>query len=65
MSEELARAVGHPVAIVDINDRGGSVRHGATSGDLPDDLRAVLADNPMGQRDRSTPIVVVRLRSEG
>lgn len=48
------------VAIVDINDRGGAVR-AVSDGSL--DARTimdVLRDNPLGQRDQATPIVVVR-----
>jgi F420-0:gamma-glutamyl ligase len=56
----LESAVGVGVAIVDINDFGGTVR--ATSGrSLPAEvLRGVLADNPLGQRRQRTPIGVVR-----
>jgi F420-0:gamma-glutamyl ligase len=62
VAEQLTTQLGHPVAIVDINDRGGSVRAvggSVMSGRL---LAAVLADNPMGQREQSTPVVVVRPR---
>jgi hypothetical protein len=56
----LESALGTGVAIVDINDFGGTVR--ATSGrSLPAEvLRGVLADNPLGQRHQRTPIGVVR-----
>jgi hypothetical protein len=47
------------VAIVDINDRGGSVRAVAGPAMSKRRLAAVLADNPLGQRDQGTPIVVV------
>lgn len=60
VAEQLTTELGHPVAIVDINDRGGSVRAVAGSMMSKPLLTAVLADNPMGQRDQSTPIVVVR-----
>jgi F420-0:gamma-glutamyl ligase len=56
---QLATEIGHPVAIVDINDRGGSVRAVAGSAMSKRRLAAVLADNPLGQRDQGTPIVVV------
>ena len=59
IAEQLTAEIGHPVAIVDINDRGGSVRAVARTGMPTQLLAAVLADNPMGQRDRATPIVVV------
>jgi F420-0:gamma-glutamyl ligase len=56
----LESALATGVAIVDINDYGGTVR--ATSGrSLPAEvLRGVLADNPLGQRHQCTPIGVVR-----
>jgi F420-0:gamma-glutamyl ligase len=60
IAEQLATEIGHPVAIVDINDRGGSVRTVAGSAMSKRRLAAVLADNPLGQRDQGTPIVVVR-----
>jgi F420-0:gamma-glutamyl ligase len=59
IAEQLATEIGHPVAIVDINDRGGSVRTVAGSAMSKRRLAAVLADNPLGQRDQGTPIVVV------
>jgi F420-0:gamma-glutamyl ligase len=57
---DLAADLGSPVAIVDINDRGGAVR--ATSPGLIDaaTLLGALRDNPLGQRDQATPIVIVR-----
>lgn len=60
IAARLARTVGAPVAIVDINDRGGSVR--ARTSDAPSErvLRRVLADNPLGSRDESTPVAVLR-----
>jgi hypothetical protein len=57
---ELERALGVGVAIVDLNDFGGSIR-AVSQRSLPARiLAAVLADNPMGQRCTSTPAVVVR-----
>ena len=60
IAEQLTAEVGHPVAIVDMNDRGGSVRAVATSVMSERSLAEVLADNPLGQRDQSTPIAIVR-----
>jgi F420-0:gamma-glutamyl ligase len=55
----LAAEVGTPVAIVDINDKGGRVR-AVSPGGLPmEDLYRALSDNPMGHNDQSTPIGVV------
>lgn len=56
---ELAAEVGAPVAIVDINDRGGDIR-AVSSGGLPaSQLQSALGDNPMGQSEQSTPIGIV------
>ena len=60
LAQQLAMELGHAVAIVDMNDRGGSVRAVAGSVLSARHVAAVLADNPLGQRDRGTPIVVVR-----
>jgi F420-0:gamma-glutamyl ligase len=57
---ELESALGVGVAIVDMNDFGGSVRAtspGALGANL---LRRVLSDNPLGQRQQRTPIGLVR-----
>lgn len=57
----LARHVGVPVAIVDANNIDVQVL--GASPDLPVDrntVRAVLGDNPMGQNDELTPIIVIR-----
>ena len=60
LAEKLADAVSVPVAIVDINDRGGSIR--ALSRHAPPArlLQRVLRDNPLGQRDQATPLGLVR-----
>ena len=56
----IQKHIGIPVAIVDINDRGGSVR-AISAGDLgAAQLREILSDNPLGQRDESTPIGLIR-----
>jgi len=60
IAEQLTTELGHPVAIADMNDRGGSVR--AVAGSIMSKrlLAEVMADNPLGQRDQSTPIAIVR-----
>jgi hypothetical protein len=58
---EIAAAVGYPVAIVDANNINVEVL--GTSPGFPLDravVREVLLDNPMGQGDERTPIVIVR-----
>lgn len=61
IARRLAAALGVPVAIVDINDRGGSVRAVSERGMSPRLLRRILRDNPLGQRDTRTPIGLIRL----
>jgi len=65
LAERLERRLGVGVAIVDVNDRGGSVR--AVSGAaLPAaELMAALGDNPMGQGSEGRPFVVVRRSPAG
>jgi len=53
---------GLPVAIVDVNDVGGSWVVGASSNitsALRRTIEAVLRDNPQGQSDELTPIVII------
>ncbi len=60
--DEVAGALGTPVAVVDINDRGGHIRAVSAGGMAPDDILAVLDDNPMGHCQQSTPIGLLRTR---
>jgi hypothetical protein len=60
-AEEIAELVGAPVAIVDANNINVEVL--GTSREFPADrsvVREVLLDNPLGQNDELTPIIVVR-----
>jgi F420-0:gamma-glutamyl ligase len=57
---ELSTEVGSQVAIVDINDRGGCVRAVSAGALAATTLMEVLRDNPLGQRDQATPVVIVR-----
>ena len=60
LAEHLQQQLGAGVAVVDINDRGGSVR-AVSSHALPEsELLTVLGDNPLGQGRQSTPFVLVR-----
>ncbi|HSK92128.1 MAG TPA: coenzyme F420-0:L-glutamate ligase [Euzebyales bacterium] len=65
LARSLRDALGAEVAIVDINDRGGSVR--AVSGGPVSARRLcrILADNPLGQRDARTPLGLVRRVTAG
>jgi hypothetical protein len=63
-ASELAAHVGAPVAIVDANNINVEVL--GTSPGFPVDrsvVRSALLDNPLGQGDERTPIIVVRRRS--
>ena len=56
----LARAVGQPVAVVDVNDLG-RVKIVASSGGVdPDLVQRALAANPAGNANEGTPLVIVR-----
>jgi F420-0:gamma-glutamyl ligase len=57
---DLEQALGIGVGIVDLNDFGGSIRAVSDKSLPAATLAAVLDDNPMGQRLRSTPFVIVR-----
>jgi len=62
LCERLASRIGAEVAIVDINDRGGSVR-GRSLDALPEsEILAALRDNPLGHCDQATPVGLLRLR---
>lgn len=63
LAASMAARLGAPVAIVDMNDRGGSVRVLSHSVMSSRRLRKVLADNPLGQRDARTPVGLVRVVS--
>ena len=60
ISTDLERALGVGVGIVDLNDFGGSIRAVSPQSLPARTLAAVLADNPMGQRSTSTPMMVIR-----
>jgi hypothetical protein len=58
---DIAGMLGHPVAIVDANNINVEII--GTSPGFPIDhaaARELLLDNPMGQGDERTPVVIVR-----
>ncbi|WP_203416582.1 hypothetical protein [Jiangella ureilytica] len=62
---ELETFLGAGVAIVDLNDYGGSIR-AVSARSLPADvLFAALSGNPLGQRASSTPFGIVRRDDDG
>jgi hypothetical protein len=60
MCADLERALDIGVSIVDLNDFGGTIRAVSPRSLSEETLRAVLSDNPLGQRLTSTPFVLVR-----
>ena len=59
-SKALAKALGHPVAIVDINDLGANIlgfSHSTPSMEL---IGRILGDNPLGQSSECTPMGIIR-----
>lgn len=61
LARRIERELGTAAAIVDINDRGGSIRALSPGAVDARTLLRVLADNPLGQRDQTTPIGIVRV----
>ena len=60
MCADLEALFGVGVAIVDLNDYGGSIRATSPNSIPAATLARVLADNPLRQRLTGTPIAVVR-----
>lgn len=60
LCEELEAMLGAGVAIVDLNDFGGTIRAVSPRAIPAEVLLDVLADNPLGQRATSTPFGIVR-----
>jgi hypothetical protein len=60
-ADELTSMVGHPAVIIDANNINTEVLGKSTGFPLDDDaIRKVLHDNPLGQGEEITPVVVVR-----
>ena len=57
--DDLAARLGYPVAIIDFNDYGGSIRGVSAGGPSHAELMRLLAHNPLGQRDAHTPVGVL------
>lgn len=56
----LARTMGHPVAVVDVNDLGRVKIVASSDGVDPDLVHRALAANPAGNADEGTPLVIIR-----
>lgn len=59
-AQKLAKACGHEVAVMDINDIGGCQVLGASSGLDVSFMEKVMKDNPQGQGLELTPLCLVR-----
>ena len=59
-AKRLAQALGHPVAIVDINDLGANILGFSEKQPTLDQLAGILGDNPLGQSSESTPMGIIR-----
>jgi tetratricopeptide (TPR) repeat protein len=60
LSTDLAATLGCPIAIVDANHRSGAWVVGASPGVDREWLALALSDNPAGNEDEQTPVVIVR-----
>lgn len=63
VAEMLAKAINHPVAVMDINDIGGSWMIGGGGGVNKHFIEMVMKDNPQGQGDELTPLCIVRRKN--
>ena len=64
VARRIADAIGHPVAIADLNDLGGEIL--GTSDPKMDRalLVRILKDNPLGQEGQQTPMGIIRRVAE-
>ncbi|MEO0101243.1 MAG: coenzyme F420-0:L-glutamate ligase [candidate division WOR-3 bacterium] len=60
VSQKIKEVTGCECAIMDVNDIGGSWVVGASSGVPKKLLEEIMRDNPAGQGDNLTPIIIVR-----
>ena len=59
-SKKLAQVLGHPVAIVDINDLGANILGFSEKEPSMAQLAKILGDNPLGQSSECTPMGIIR-----
>ena len=59
-AKKLAADIGHPVAIVDINDLGANILGFSEKSPSMDFLAQCLGDNPLGQGGECTPMGILR-----
>ena len=59
-AEKISQKINHPVAIVDANDVAGCWVVGAAKGLNTQLVEKIMSDNPAGQDDSLTPIIIIR-----
>lgn len=60
VAEDINKAIGHPVAIVDVNDLQGKIL-GISDKEMNKEMLArILKDNPLGQSAQQTPMGIIR-----
>ncbi len=59
-AQRISEGIGHPVAVMDINDIGGCWMIGGSKGLSKNFMESVMKDNPQGQGDELTPICIIR-----
>jgi hypothetical protein len=64
-AQSVYERTGIGCAVVDANDLGKAKVLGCSSGVSPDGVAAALLDNPHGNSDEQTPIVVLKWRGAG
>lgn len=64
-ARSVARATGVACAVVDANDLGKAKLLGSSDGVRRESVEAALLDNPHGNSDEQTPIVVLKWRGAG
>ncbi len=60
VARKLSEELGYPIAIMDINDIGGSWMIGGGGGVNKEFIELAMKDNPQGQGDELTPLCIVR-----
>jgi hypothetical protein len=60
VAQQIADALETPAAIVDVNDIGGSWVVGGSAGLETKAVEEAMRDNPAGQGDACTPIILIR-----
>jgi hypothetical protein len=60
MSKKIQKITGMRAAVIDANDAGIAWAIGYTEGIDKEKLEIALSDNPAGNEDQQTPIIIVR-----